>query len=255
MNRVDAELICEHGHGLLADNLVPEQAEALAAALREAGEPCFVAPAAEVVPLPRGVTIRAARATPTELGPVAGHGRQEPAPWAKAIALALGWVTVEREAQEIRQDHGHAGRPMGRIEGRGRYVGPPVGAGLALQPEARLWLDLVFLHPLRRYRIDSQHFDYSLLGKVERPAGEANLQALARSFLRAAPHMLTNLPAQQWSKPDASRLPHLSLHGFDETVHWLLNLARFGKQPETTPPSPDPPTAPAPTPASLNSPD
>ena len=232
MNRADAGLVCAHGHGLLAENLAPEQAEALAAALRGAGEPCFVVPAAEVAPLPPPVPIRAARLTPTDLGPIDAHGRQEPAPWEKAIALVLAWASVEREIQEVRQEHGYASPPLGRPGSRGRTRGALVGgySGTELKPEERLRLDLVFLHPLRRYRIDSHQFDYSLLGPAARLSGETNLPALARSFVLAAPRMMTTPPARQLAEPAAARLPHLAEHGFDETVHWLINLARFGKQ-------------------------
>jgi hypothetical protein len=240
LHRPDAAAVCARAGGMLADNLDPAQASALVAALQALGEPCFAVPAAEVVPLPRAVPIHAAQLSPTDLGPLDTVGRPQEAPWEKAIALVLAAVPVVEAQRKVV----HHRAPLG-----GMALAGAVGFGLAgavagkaldraLGTEQRtvsktdrhVWLDVVFLHPLRRYRIESGKFDYSVLGKQLATTGANNVQTLARRFLAYAPHVRTNVNAAELHKLGSLPLPHLPEKAFNETVHWLINLARFGKE-------------------------
>ncbi len=246
MLRLEAVTACSHGGGFLVDNLDPARAEAVAAAMQQVGEPCFVVPAAEIVPLPRAVPIHSVRLTRSDLGPTDTVGRQESAPWETAIVLALAGVATEKEERRSRRDQsvlsqrvGTAGAlTMGGVAGvalsvAGSALRAATSSETVHKTEQRVWLDLVFLKPLRRYRIDSGQFDYSLLGEQRAMTGELNIQRLARWFLHAAPQLLTNVDGEQLKQAGKVPLPHLTERAFNETVRWLINLARFGQKPET----------------------
>lgn len=244
MLRLEAVTACSQGGGFLADNLDPQRAQALAAALEEVDEPCFVVPAAQVVPLPRAVPVHSAHLTKTDLRPTDTVGRQESALWETAIVLALAGVATEKEERRSRRDQsvltqrvGTAGAvTMGGVAGvalsvAGSALRAATSSETAHKTEQRVWLDLVFLKPLRRYRIDSGQFDYSLLGKQRAMTGELNIQRLARWFLHAASQMLTNVDGEQLRQTGKVPLPHLTERVYNETVRWLINLARFGQRP------------------------
>ncbi len=243
--KLEAKTVCVQGGGILADNLEPARAQALAAAVQAAGEPCFVAPAGKMAPLPRAVPVHAARPHATDLGPVDQVGRQDKAPWDKAVALAMAGVGVERQERKVSRDDSFLTRRVGTagamsiggvagvaISVSGAVARSALSGDTVQKTEERVWLDLVFLHPLRRYRIDSGQFDYSLLGDQLAMTGEANVQTLARWFLHWAPQMVTNVDAAELAAKGRVRLPHLAEKPYNEMVHWLINLAKFGKRPE-----------------------
>ncbi len=236
IHRLDAPQVCARGAGILVDNISIDAAEALAEALQEHGEGCFVVPAAFVVPLPRAKPLHAARLTPSDLGPTDTVGQVEQALWRTAVALALARVSVET-TQTVPSSASLLTRRM-------RYVGvggiPGIAIGSALSPSTssktvtksgrRTFLDTVFLAPLRRYRVDAGGFDYSILGKQLQGNSEANIQVLARWFLHAAGHMRTNFDTKQLMLTGQVDLPNLSSQGFEDLVHWLINLVRFGDE-------------------------
>jgi hypothetical protein len=245
MLRLEAATACSHGGGFLVDNLDPKKAEAVAAALQAVGEPCFVVPAAEVVPLPRAVPVHSVHLTKTDLGPTDTVGREESAPWEVAIVLGLAGVALDQEERRPGRDQsvwsqrvGTAGAvALGGMAGVALSVaGSALRAATSTETvhktEQRVWLDLVFLKPLRRYRIDSGQFDYSILGDQLAMTGDLNVQRLARWFLYAAPQMLTNVDGETLKQAGKVPLPHLAEKPYNEMVHWLINLVRFGRKPE-----------------------
>jgi hypothetical protein len=242
MSRFEAATLCAHGSGIFVDNIDLTPAQALAEAMQQRGEPCFTVSAAELVPLPRAVPIHAAHLTAGDLGPLDTVGRQEKAPWDKAVALALAEVAVvEQQRPGATGGGSRPGRAVvaGAVGlGTASYLASKIGSATAgpahttSKPAQRVWLDLVFLHPLRRYRIDSSQFDYSVLGKQLATTGAANIQTLARWFLTYAPQMRTNLNAKALQRLGQVPLARMNAKTLNETVHWLLNLARFGKEPE-----------------------
>ena len=242
LHRQDAAVACARTGGILADNIDPAQAPGLVAALQAAGEPCFAVPAAEVVPLPRAVPVLAARLSSTDLGPLDNLGRQEEAPWDKAIALVLAGVAVVEEKRKT-VHHRAPGGGMALAGGAAFGLAGAIAGGaldrslhteqrLVSKTEQRVWLDVVFLHPLRRYRIESGKFDYSVLGKQRATTGAANIQTLARWFLAYAPQVRTNVDGAELAKTGKVALPQLGEKAYNETVHWLINLARFGREAE-----------------------
>ncbi len=245
MLQLEAKTACVQGGGVLVDNIDPAGAEALVAALHETGEASFAVPAEQIVPLPRAVPVHAVNLTKTDLGPLDTVGRQEKAPWEAAIVLALGGVAAQKEERRTKGEGSVLSQPIGTagafamggmagvaLSVSGSAMRSAMSAETVHRTEQRVWLDLVFLKPLRRYRIDSGQFDYSLLGDQLAMGGDANIQTLARWFLYAGPGMVTNIDAVELQEKGKVGLPHLGEKGYNELVHWLINLARFGKRPE-----------------------
>jgi hypothetical protein len=264
LDHPDAAMLCAHGPGILADNLEPVRARDLAAALTAAGEPCFVVAAADVVDLPEAVVIASARLTHAELHLVDRKGAAYSCPWDQARTLIVAHVHQDPPSPgggDLLRRHRSGSEVVGEFT---LHLDDPVYRQATLNAASHGYLDLTFTRPLRRFRVDSQHFDFSLLGNQLQPTAEANLLNLARWFLHGAPHLRTNLDAERLLATCHAHLPQVSKRHFDDLSHWLLNLVRFGKSPlpphppgEARPPAPAiaPPAAapaatrPAPAPA------
>lgn len=182
---------------------------------------------------PTARPIRAARLTRDGLGPVDAAGNTEKARWQDAVVLAMTRVSVETTQTKsspgslLTQHLPYVG--VGGVAGvaLGRALSPSSGRETVTKSASHTFLDIVFGHPLRRYRIDARHFDHSLLGEQLQPSSDSNIRVLARWFLHAAGHMRTNFDTQQLMATGQVEPPHLSGHGFNDLVHWLINLARF----------------------------
>lgn len=228
--RGDAAKVCARGDGIIVDNVDIDKAKALAKALQEHGEDCFVVPASSLVSLPRAKPIHAAHLTRPDLGPVDAAGNRESASWKDAIVLAMAGVRVEASETQT--------SPDGLLTRRLPYVGVGGAAGIALgvmlspggdrqtvkKSATHTFLDIVFRDPLRRYRIEARQFDYSILGKQLQASSAANIRTLARWFLHAAHHMRTHFDTDHLMATGQVRLPSLSVRQFHNLVHWLMNL-------------------------------
>lgn len=240
MHRIDAAKACGEGAGILVDNDDIDKAEALAKALQEHDEDCFVVPAKSIVPLPRARPIHSARLVQSDLGPVDAAGNRESAPWENAIVLAMARVSVEASETQL--------SPDGPLTRRLPYVGVGGAAGVALgmtlssggdlktvkKSATHTFLDIVFRGPLRRYRIEARQFDYSILGKQLQASSAANIRMLARWFIHAADHMRTHFDTDHLMATGQVRLPSLSVRQFNNLVHWLTNLVYLGAEKTAT---------------------
>ena len=233
MYKPDATKVCSQGAGILADNLDPNVARALAAALEDVGEPCFVVAAAEVVPLPAAQVFTSAHLSKSELAPVDVSGKLDRCPWTQALVLSLAHVT-----EQVTETKAAAGNVLSRrVTGLGGFATAASMAtgGTAMKRETvtrsahPAFLEIVFGAPLRRYRIDGRHFDYSVLGDQLQQSSEANLRTLGRWFLWAAPWVRTNVDRDEMLATGQAPLPQLSEHQLDDLTHWLINLVHFGK--------------------------
>lgn len=234
MYKPDATKLCSQGPGVLLDNIDQKVATELTAALAEVEEPCFVVPAAEILRLPPVAALPTLRMTKTELQASDVKGKVHCCPWPQAVVLSLAHVELEStETRVVRRSILNA-----RIAGAGG-IGGVVGAATMHGSERKTetkstshsLLDLVFRDPWRRYRINPQHFDFSLLGDQLQPASEANLLNLARWLLYAAPQSQTNVDRERLAATSQVDLPRLSERQFEDLSYWLLNLAHFGKEP------------------------
>lgn len=242
MYKADAAMLCALGPGILADNLDPKLAAGLASALEAQGEPCFIVPASEIVPLPEPHSITSTRLTKTELQPADVMGKIDRCPWTHALTLTLAHVTVESTETKVA-----SGNPLTRRLGGPGAMGTLAAASVATGPKretvkkssCHAFLDVTFGSPLRRYRIDANRFEYSFLGSQLQQTAEANIQTVARWFLFAAPQVRTNLDREELAEAGHLHLHQLTERQFDDLSHWLLNLARFGKTPLPGAPRPE----------------
>lgn len=237
LHRADAAAVCAHGRGILLDNIDIAAAEALAAHLQSLGEDCFVIPAEHLVPLPEERHVVRARMTREELHLYETSGEEHSAPWSRLLLLAMARVAVTTTVARPK-----AGNILTRkISYGAAVVGGAYGAALsaavagsatsqhAHSTSHHTYADLVFLHPLRRLRINAREFDYAILGDQVQPASEANLRALARWFVHAAPQVRTNFDSRRLLETGEIDVQHTDLHELEALVHWLINLARFDR--------------------------
>jgi hypothetical protein len=90
-------------------------------------------------------------------------------------------------------------------------------------------VDIVFLGPLRRFGIDAREFDYSILGDQQQQGSDANIRLLVRWLLYQMPGIRSNFDTAHLLKTGEAQLPRYSPHGFNETVHWLINLVKHDR--------------------------
>lgn len=237
LHRAEAAKICQAGHGVLVDNIDVSAAEALAAALHAHGEPCFVIPAAFLIPLPRAKAIHGLRLLKRELQLVDAAGHVQTVPWDKLLLLAAAHVPVERTVQRSAPDNLFTRRVSYGAVALGGAAGAAIaaaGSAVTSGPRARqssalhTLANIVALHPLRRFEFDGRELDYSVLGEQVQPSSEANARLILRWLLTVAPHLRCNLEADQMRAGIEAPLPVHTRHDLDATVHWMINLARFG---------------------------
>ena len=233
----DATKLCMQEDPLLLDNIEPPKAQAVMEALAAHGEDCFIIPAADLVPLPRRKPAHALKLTQEEIGFVDAAGGVESVPWGQAIVLVAGHVPFTTTDRKAVVGFGLLGR---KLNYGAAAAGLGAGAAVLLQnaidggapvqtvttSSAHTWVDLVFLKPLRRFRIDGREFDYTLLGDQRQPASEANILTLVRWLLHYLPPVRTNMDTEQLEHTGRTSLPTYSDHGFNHTVRWLINLVR-----------------------------
>ena len=234
----DATKLCMQEDPILLDNIEPEKAQAMLEALLAHGEDGFIIPAAELVPLPRRKPVHALKLTQEEIGFVDSAGGVESVPWGQAIVLVAGHVPFTTTDRKAVVGFGLLGRKLnygaaaaGLGGGAAVLLQNAIDGGAPVQTvtsasSAHTWVDLVFLKPVRRFRIDGREFDYSLLGDQRRPGSEANILTLLRWLLHYLPPVRNNFGAEQLKHTGRTVLPTCSDHGFNHTVRWLINLVR-----------------------------
>lgn len=239
--KADATHLCQQESGVFVDNLDPASARKLAAALQERGEECFVVPAAEVVMLPRPYPVHAIEFTKSGLALRGATTTAVQVGFSELTALALAHVAFAEVKRKTTGNVWTTNVGLGFAVGgvAGAVLASSLGAGstskLVKSSATHQLLDLAVLaaEPLY-FRIDARQFDYSILGDQVQTSSTANIQTLARWLLTYAPQLATNLNARVLQQTGTTRLPIHSAHGLTSVTCWLLNLAKFGKQPITT---------------------
>ena len=227
----DVARLCFLSPGILADNIDPAVAAALAAALQAQGEPCVVVRAAELVPLPPATVVSHVELSSTGLHPIVAGAAAEECPWQSATSLALAHIHLLGSKTIAEPTLGIIGHTLSSFVNVWGVPVEKIPMTMEVPTESlTAYLDLAFSTPVRRYRIQSDHFDFSLLGKQLQMTAEANIHDLARWFLTAAPQVRTNVDAARLLATNQAPLPQLSVPQFDDLTHWLLNLAHFGEK-------------------------
>lgn len=233
MPKVEATAMCQRAGGILLDNVEPQRAEQLAAALQQAQEECFIVPAAEVAELPREQPVHGARVGRQYIELIDAAGHPERALWEDGIILSMGKVALVTE-KTVTTAKSSLTRRVGGVASLGPAT---VAVGAAMSPimsgklkrksSQHTLVDLVFLRGLRRYRIDGRAFDYTILRDTVQQSSETNVRLLVRWFLQVAPHLETNFDARKLVDTGDTDLESYDEHGFDDVVHWMVNMVKF----------------------------
>jgi hypothetical protein len=238
MMLAEATAVCLHGRGIFLDNVETAAAAALAQAMLAQGADCFTIPAADLVPQVPAHYVHSARLTDADLTLTDEAGHAASAPWEKVVVIGMGQLPVvtvtERQrtwGETMNQPIGLGGIVLGTAGLPGIIVGG--AAGMGAQPtqkhtDMHTVVDLIFLHPLRRMRIDVRDFDYSILGQLMQPNTFANFRVFLGDLLAAAPHARTNFDRTLIHATGDMPLTRYQPHEFDELTHWMVNLLRFG---------------------------
>ena len=189
--------VARRSWGIVAESLPAAEAEALAAALAQAGQPCVCVPTSLLEDLPPPVSATKVSFSGDGLDLIAG--RENPAPerlsWSRLAALCAAGL-------ETRQTTTVTETPTGVTAGQAVRLGLTLVTGLPLlkrraetkrtveSRDRRLVLDILFSEPARRLRVDAHDFDYSVLGARMGYGAELNFHALLEEFVSRAPRAL-----------------------------------------------------------------
>lgn len=219
--------------GLVAETLSPEDAKSLAADLTAAGLDAVAVPASllEAPASPVGVS----KAELSREGFEILAGRANAAPerlaWSRLAAVCAASVE-ERSSKTVTET-----KPVEAAEQAVR-LGLTMATGLPLMKSASkvtrvvetrdraLVLDLLFLEPSRRLRVDPRAFDFSCLGAKMTYGAETNFLALVEELTARAPRALRGrgTRALLGRRPSAES-SYESLDDLAREERWLQNLA------------------------------
>ncbi len=212
--------------GLIAESLTAADAEALAAGWTAAGQAALAAPASllEAPPPP----VPAAKA---ELSGDGFDAAGERLSWTRLAALCAAGLEI-RAAKTVAET-----APMEMGE-RAVRLGLTMATGIPLMGSKKevkrvvetrdraLTLDLLFVGPARRIRVEAQAFDYSLLGSKMGYGAEMNFQILLAELAARAPGALRGQGTRALlARRPAGESRYESLDDLEREERWLLTLA------------------------------
>ena len=228
----DAARACRFSRGFLDLVLAPEQLEAAAAALTNAGSPARVLPLSARVPVSPAFT-------PLRLGiddlALSCLEPKNPAfariAWKRVRLLHLAWVGPGAARSRALPDDLAAPRAMLGLR-------PAEEAASASREPPELWLELVLSEPTARLRIRMSSFVYDCLPEPA-PRSEDNLRALVKLLAAHAPKALESGLVERClaGEPlDASE--PLDAQENDRAVSWALTRLNVHASPAPEPPPP-----------------
>lgn len=217
--------------GVVAESLPAAEADALAAALTAGSQPALSAPTSLLETPPPAVQVTKAELAGDGFDVVSGRANAAPErlSWTHLAALCAAGVEV-RTSQTITEKE-----PMD-IKERAVRLGLTMATGIPLMggkkevtrvvetKDRALTMDLLFLNPARRLRIEARAFDYALLGPKMAHAAEVNFGILLAELASRAPAALRGRGTRALlSKTGESR--YESLADLEREERWLLTLA------------------------------
>jgi hypothetical protein len=235
--RADATRLCQQESGVLFDNIERELAEQVAQTLQAQGEDCFVIPAAELITIQRPRPINSMQFTKAGLALGDSVGEQVQVGWEELAALALAQVPIEtvktKTSTNALMANVGIGFAVGGLAGAAAAaaLNPATTTRTTRSSSTHQFLDLVSRDGSLYFRIDARQFNYQILGDQLKPSNARNILTLTRWLLTYMPKLCTNLDAEALKATGATRLEEHSPHGLTQVSQWLLNLAKFGKQP------------------------
>lgn len=226
--------------GLVAESLPAADAEALAADLTAAGQPALAAPSSLLEETPPPTTVAKCELSGDGFDLVSGRANAAPErfSWTKLAALCAGAVEERTTATVV-----EGGGPREATE-RAVRLGLTVATGLPLMKakaetkrvvervERALVLDLLFLEPSRRLRVDARSFDFSVLGPRMTYAAEPNFLALLEELGSRAPAARRGRGTRALlARQPAARSLYESYEDLAREERWLLTLAALRAAP------------------------
>jgi hypothetical protein len=235
--RADATRLCQQESGLLFDNIERGLAEQVAKTLQAQGEDCLVVPAAELLTLERPRPVNSLQFTKAGLALADSAGQELQVGWNEIATLALAQVPVETVQTKTSSNRLMTkvaiGFAVGGLAGAAATaaLNPAISTRTVKSSTTHLFLDLASTDGSLYFRIDARQFDYRVLGDQLQPSNAANILTLTRWLLTYMPTLRTNIDAEGLKATGATRLGEHSPHGLTQVSQWLLNLAKFDKQP------------------------
>jgi hypothetical protein len=230
---LDFALSARRAWGVVAEGEEAQSAHTLAALLTEKGQAAVAAPSSLLEsPAAAVVALKAELGREGfELTAAKGEGEPERLPWSRLSVICAA-------AFEVRQSRVVTGTTPTEMTERAVRLGLTMVTGLPLMKsktqtktvveskDRALQLDLLFIEPPRRVRIDARAFDYSLLGGAMGYGAEANFLALLSELAARAPQALLGQGTRALlSKAPASQSLYESLEDLEREERWLLSLS------------------------------
>ena len=218
--------------GVAAEALPAADAEALAAELTAAGQTALAAPTSLLETLPAPVQVVKAEFSGDGFDVVAGREGVVPErlSWARLAALCAASVET-RSTMTVTEGGQEMGERMLRL-GLSMATGLPMMKSksetkrVVESRDRSLTLDLLFLEPAKRLRVDAKHFDYALLGPKMTYGAETNFVALLEEFAARAPNALRGKGFRGLlAHRPAAECGYESLEDLQREERWLLTLA------------------------------
>jgi hypothetical protein len=219
--------------GVVAEALPAEEAEILAQELTAAGQDALAAPASllESPAEPVAVSKASLSAEGFEIVAARANALAERLAWTRLAAICAAGLE-ERTSRKVTET-----TPVEMGEQAVR-LGLTMATGIPLMKSAKktekivetrdraLALDLIFLEPARRARIDARAFDFSLLGDKMGYGAEVNFLALVQELAARAPKALQGkgTRALLGRRPAAESL-YESFDDLGREERWLQTLA------------------------------
>ncbi|MDE2140957.1 MAG: hypothetical protein KGL74_13480 [Elusimicrobia bacterium] len=219
--------------GVVAEALPAPEAVSLAAELTAAGQAAVAVPASLMETPPAPVFVSKAELSADGFDLVAGRANAAPErlSWSRLAAVCAAAIE-ERSSKTITET---TQVEMGEQAVR---LGLTMATGIPLMKSATqtqrvvetrdraLALDLLFLEPARRLRVDARAFDFSLLGPKMGYGAEANFLALIQELASRAPAALRGKGTRALlAKRPAGESLYESFDDLAREERWLLTLA------------------------------
>ncbi|MFI5362944.1 MAG: hypothetical protein ACHQ49_13315 [Elusimicrobiota bacterium] len=219
--------------GIVSETLPASDAEALAAELTAAGQAALAAPSSLLEALPPPVLALKAELSGDGFDVVAvrGEGSAERLSWTRLSALCAAGLE-ERTSKTVMET-----KPM-EIGEKAMRLGLSLATGIPMMGSKKelkrvvetrdraLTLDLLFLTPSRRVRVDARAFDYSLLGPKMGYGAEVNFHALLEELAARAPGALRGKGTRALlARRPAGDSQYESLSDLEREERWLLTLS------------------------------
>jgi hypothetical protein len=219
--------------GVVAESLPAAEAEALAKDLSAAGQEALAVPASLLETPAEPVSVSKAEFSAEGFDLVAGraHAAPERLAWPRLAAICAAGIE-ERTSKTVTET---AAVEVGEQAVR---LGLTMATGIPLMKSAKqtkrvvetrdraLILDLLFVEPARRLRIDPRAFDFSVLGAKMGYGAEVNFLALVEDLFARAPRALRGKGTRALlGRRPAAESFYESLDDLAREERWLLSLS------------------------------